>query len=336
MAALRYLASLLIIVHFGLLSGCASNSGSDSTDTNSNSNSTPTADPSINLIINNLASECLTSGNTSLEIFVTAIDENDELINSLNLDNFQISINSTAISEGIDFSLVQDILPEPVSVAILMDYSTSITNDPDTQTAMEDAVIRFIDLMQSDDQAEILKFNNGIRTILPFTNDKTALRAAATDMTGVDPGSTYLFDSLYYSIADAGEQEGRKAVVAVTDGEELHEPDLPGDGYTIQNVIALAQEKSVPLFLIGMSSAVDEEVLQQMADQTGGYFYLAATNEELQDIYSNISDLLNEGQYRMELEIVPTAQPNGNLTVSVTYDGLQDNVESTFSYAVCP
>ncbi len=332
---LRYLASLLILLYLGPLGGCASNSGSDSTEPNPNP--TPGPEPSIDLVINNISSDCLPSGNTALEIFVSAIDENGGLVNDLSLSNFQISINSAGIpSQEIDFSLVQDVLPEPVSVAILMDYSTSITEDPQTQTAMENAVIGFIDLMMPDDQAEILKFNNGIRTIQPFTSDKAVLREAATDMEGVDPGSTYLFDSLYHSIEDAAAQIGRKAVVAITDGEELHEPNRPGEGYTMQAVIALARNNRVPLFLIGLSSEVDEEVLQQMADQTGGHFYQAASSAELRDIYSNVSNLLNEGQYRMALEVVPTAQPNGNLSVAVSYNGLNDNVGSTFPYAVCP
>ncbi len=337
-----YLATLLVLILFGALGGCASSGGSgDSGDSATDQNTLPNTDqstdsnevtPSIDLVINNLETACLPSGTISMALMVSAVDENGDLIDTLDLSDFEIEVNDSRIdTESISFYYVQEEIPEPVSVAILMDYSTSITNVPETQTAMEEAVIDFIELMDADDQAEILKFNNGIQYVQPFTSDQAVLIEAATDMEGVDPGSTYLYDSLYDSIEDAAAQTGRKAVVAITDGEELHEPGLDGDGLTMDDVIQLAQNANIPLFLIGLGSNVDEAVLQEMADETGGYFYQAAANEDLQDIYSNISGLLNEGQYYFEFTAVSNGQATGDLTISVDYNDLSDSVSTTFS-----
>lgn len=324
----------LILFFLGVLSACARNIGSENGDINPVSDSE--TEPLIDVVINKIDATCLSAGAINILLYASAINENGELIDSLTLPNFQITLNSIEIpSQNIYFSLIKNILLEHVSIAILMDYSTSITESPETRTAMENAVVSFINLMQPDDQAEILKFNNCIRYVQPFTNDKSAL-IAAVENGGVEPGSTYLYDSLYYSLEDTAEQEGRKAVVALTDGEELHEPGLPGDGRTMQDVVSLARKSNISLFLIGLGQEVDEDILQQMADQTGGHFYQAAAINELESIYSSISDLIGKGQYLFEFESPWSAQSSGNLAIMVTYGDLTDDSSSTFVYPVCP
>ena len=311
------------------LSSCASNSGPN--DPNPDPPQPP-PDHSISILINQVGTECLSPDVTEISAYVSVIDELGDRIENLDLVNFQISENSNTVApENVSFIHEED-FPDPISVVIIMDYSDSI--DSTRQEDMENAVIQFIDLMQPDDQAEIIKFNTGIQLLQPFTSDKSVLRAAVYEE--VRPGATYLYDTLYTGIEDVMIQSGRRAVIAITDGRESHTVDFPGDGRDQHDVIDLAKENNVPLFLIGLGNEINISVLNTMAEETSGHYYQAATSNELEDIYTSIADLLNVGQYLFVFEAPSNGGNTGTLSISVTNDDLTDSASTTFTYAACP
>ena len=328
------LVVLFLIIPIFLFSGCASNSG-PSDDNNNNLNPQPDPlpppAPSISIFINQVETECSFPDGNEVSAYVSVVDELGDPIDTLELTNFKISENSTPLSPGdILFSHIEDAISEPISVVIIMDYSNSIIRDPERQAAMENAVKRFIDLMKPNDQAEIIKFNTGIRYIQPFTSDKSVLDEE------VEFGATYLYDTLYSGIEDIVLQSGRKAVVAITDGGESHVDDYIGDGRDQRAVIELAQNNSIPLFLIGLGPEIEVEALETMAEETSGHYYQAATNNDLHDIYANISALLNVGKYLFRFDTLPGSESNGTLSISVTNGSLSDSSSVTFAYTACP
>lgn len=327
---------LFLIIPIILFSGCASNSGSsDNNNNNPDPDTLPPPPPSISIFINQVETECIAPDSNKISAYVSVVDELGAPIDTLELTNFQIAENSTAIAPGnISFSHIQNAVSNPISVVIIMDYSSSVSRDPVRQTAMEDAVKRFIDLMQPNDQAEIIKFNTGIKYIQPFTSDKAVLEAAVDEE--VDSGATYLYDTLYSGVEDIIPQSGRKAVIAITDGGEAHNENFPGDGRNQQAVIELAQNSEIPLFLIGLGSEIDVNVLETMAEETSGHYYQAATNNELEDIYSSIADLLNVGRYLFTFNTLLGSESNGTLSISVTNGNLEDSADVTFAYTACP
>jgi VWFA-related protein len=330
------LVVLFLIIPIFLLGGCASNSGpSDNNNPDPQPEPLPPPAPSISIFINQVATECIAPDGNEISAYVSVVDELGDPIDTLELTNFQITENSTPLTPGdISFSHIEDAISAPISFVIIMDYSNSVSSDPEREVAMEDAVKRFIDLMQANDQAEIIKFNTGIRYIQPFTSDKSVL-AAAVDQE-VDLGATYLYDTLYSGIEDVILQSGRKAVIAITDGREDHTDNFPGDGRNQQAVIGLAQNNNIPLFLIGLGPEIEVDALETMAEETSGHYYQAATNDDLQDIYSNIADLLNVGKYLFRFDTLPGSESNGTLSITVTNGNLTDKARATFTYAACP
>lgn len=329
-----------IALSLGIFGSCI---GGDAYETSVSNNPTdppprlPAMEPNVKLFIDQAKTDCLTTGLTEIKAYISVINENGHLIDLLDLSNFQITQDSHVIApQKIHFTPAQAFLPDPVSVAVIMDYSTSITDFPETRMAMEDAVVGFIDRMQPDDQAEIIKFNSGIKYLIPFTTDKSLLEAGATNLEGSEGGHTYLYDTLYTGIEDAAVQNGRKAVIAVTDGIERHEEGFPGDGRNKQDVIALARTNAIPLFIIGLGPDINSKDLQTMSEETSGHFYQAATGDELGDIYANISELLNQGQYLMVFESPPNGKSTGALAISVVYNGLLDIADAAFPLAICP
>jgi VWFA-related protein len=332
------LVVLFLIIPIFLVSGCASNSGPPEQNNNNpdpQPDPLPPPDPSISIFINQVETECIAPDGNEISAYVSVVDELGNPIDTLELINFQVTENLTPLAAGdISFAHIEDAISDPISFVIIMDYSNSITRDPERQAAMEDAVKRFIDLMQPNDQAEIIKFNSGIRYIQPFTSDKSVLEAAVDEE--VDLGATYLYDTLYSGIEDVGLQSGRKAVIAITDGREEHTSNFPGDGRDQQAVIELAQNNNIPLFLIGLGPEIEVEVLGTMAEDTSGHYYQAATNNDLQDIYTNIAALLNVGRYLFRFDTLPGSESSGNLSITVTNENLEDSASATFAYTACP
>ena len=332
------LVVLFLIIPIFLLSGCASNNGPSD---NNNNNPDPQPDPlpppapSINIFINQVETECIPPNGNEISAYVSVVDESGDPIDTLELTNFQISENATPLAPGdISFSHIEDAISTPISFVIIMDYSNSVIRDPERQAAMEDAVKRFIDLMRANDQAEIIKFNTGIKYTQPFTSNKSVLAAAVDEE--VTFGATYLYDTLYSGIEDVMLQSGRKAVIAITDGGESHTDNFDGDGRDQQAVIELARNNKVPLFLIGLGPEIEVDALTTMAEETSGHYYQAATNDDLKDIYSNIVDLLNVGKYLFRFDTLPGSESSGTLSITVTNESLRDNTSATFAYTACP
>jgi len=325
-----------------LFNGCTNDNGSiDKTNSQgqvSAANLLSQIDSSLNIYIDQTGNDCLPLKNSEATAYVSTINKKGDPVQFLNSSNFQISMDGNSVAPGdIHFAPIDNLILDPISIAIIMDYSTSITDFPEIQAAMEAAVIGFINLMQPKDQAEIIKFNTGIKYLQPFTNDKSLLTIAVAYLEGVTGGYTYLYDTLYTALEDTAIQKtGRKAVIAITDGTERHVESVPGDGREKKDIIALAQAKEIPIFIIGLGPNTDVEELAEITEETSGYFYQTATIDQLKDIYINISNLLNFGQSLFLFETTPNGRAHSELTRLATINGLSYCVDTTISYTICP
>ncbi len=325
------LTALIVFAFLSIMGGCADSGGSGGSSSNQDSDSDTS---SIDIVINELVVDT-SSGDLDVTLLVSAVDENGDLIEDLDLSDFTIYINGSEIDaanltlEYIDEQERE--IPDPVSVAILMDYSTSITDDATVKDDMEAAVIWFIGQKRSTDEAAILKFNSGIKYQGAFTTDTATLEDEVLNET-VTGGSTYLYDALYTSIEAVALRANRPAVVAVTDGANLYEsgvdPTLHKDE---DDVVSLAQDNGVPLFLVGLGNDIDEEVLDELATDSGGNFYSASASSELEGIYGSISELLTVGQYEMVITTTYSGESTGRLQISVDYNGITDSLNTTFA-----
>ena len=58
-----------------------------------------------------------------------------------------------------------------------------------------------------------------------------------------------------------------------------------------------ANTQGVPVFAVGLGQNLKPDILRQMADDTGGYFYESKTSDNLRTIYQQLSDVLFEDSY---------------------------------------
>jgi len=237
--------------------------------------------------------------------------------------------------DGVDVPLQGSSVTRPpaedpdqhVSVVFVMDYTPSVLDA--ARPALEAAVNEFIDNMRVGDMAAIIKFNNdtGASVIIPFTgiddggpNDDALHAAVISDYPG--RGSNILDAAILGVSQFTGVTlpDGPKAVILVTDGLDTSSTSKLAD------VIESANTESIPLFTIGVGTpgAEGEDVLENLAFDTGGQYFPAPTEQDISDAYASVSTLIST-EYLITI-------PNTSITdcaeheLEVTVNGETDDV----------
>ncbi len=179
----------------------------------------------------------------------------------------------------------------PMSVVLVLDYSSS--TQPYT-ASIETAAGLFVDDMGVADEGELIKFSGSIYQIRTYTTDKASLKAGIGEpFPGVRYG-TKLYDALIQSIDHTALRSNiRRAVIGISDGNDA------SSTATIDQVIAEANAKGVPIFMIGIGQ-VNSVNLQRLAEDTGGqYFPYDPATSDLNLIWQTISAVLSD-QYLIQ------------------------------------
>ena len=282
------------------------------------------APPSINVSINQVQLDCATPGETDVTAFVTVNDQNGDPVTDINQVTFTLTENQGSPPFTVDFAP-----PIPLSAAIALDYSGSIFNSG-VVTEIENAAINFINQLSPVDEGEIIKFADTVEVIASFTNDKDFLIAAV--LQDFFPGSfTELYDAIIKAIEDTAAQpeDHRKAVLVITDGENISNGTT-----TIDDVIDAANNNDIPIFTIGVGSALDVDLLSRLADETGGIFYQSTDIRTIEEIYQQIADTLIINQFVFEYRSLLGLGQSATLTIEADYNGLIDS--DTRQYTTCP
>jgi VWFA-related protein len=189
---------------------------------------------------------------------------------------------------------------EPVTTVLVLDRSGSMlqrANDTDKVSkiaSLREAANRFVDVMARRPNARttLLSFSDRVDRPLPFSRDEKALKAL---IRGLKPGGeTSLYDATWEGVETlvSVRPEGRKAVVALTDGKDV------SSRRSDRAVIERAREAGVPLHMLGLGRAreINEAVMRRMARETGGSYHHATSRAKLFEIFEQLSiDLHDEG-----------------------------------------
>ncbi|MCR6720525.1 MAG: VWA domain-containing protein [Chitinophagaceae bacterium] len=208
----------------------------------------------------------------------------------------------------------QQILGEGIDIVLCMDVSGSMNSSDIRPSRMEAAKQMAIDFVQGRpvDRIGLVIFSGESFTQCPITTDRTTLiqqiqslesRRYLKDGTVIGEGLATAVDRLSRSSAVS------KVIILITDGKE----DAP-DTRLIDPLTALeiAKSQRVKVYTIGMGAQpstvsentgnteprraaafdfLDEQLLQNMADETGGKYFRARDKEGLQQIYNQIDKL---------------------------------------------
>lgn len=106
-------------------------------------------------------------------------------------------------------------------------------------------------------------------------------------------GGTALFDAIGDSLDRLRQVEGRRVVVAVTDGRDENDAGTkPGSARTFKDVVKAAASVDATVFGIGIGHNVDKQSLTTLASDTGGEAYFPEDVSQLEAEYRRIVENL--------------------------------------------
>ena len=192
----------------------------------------------------------------------------------------------------------QEVARERATVVVAMDTSTSMLADdvaPDRFTAAKAAATSFVRGLPESFDVALVSFHGTASLRVAPTRDKDVVTRA---IAGLElSGGTALGDAVLTSLGalSTPEADAVGAVVLLADGGSTAGSPLP-------DALQRAADAGVPVSTIAYGTSegvvvadgrrfevpVDEPVLAEVAEATGGQAYTAATASELDEVYAGI------------------------------------------------
>ena len=218
-----------------------------------------------------------------VKAYVSLLDANGRPIHGQAKEQVKLTENGHAI--GIDSmqSAGARGLRDPLSLAIVLDRSESMTGEKIARA--KESVLRFISLMEPGDSAALIAFSDQVDTLEQLTGSQDILRKAVAT---IQPsGHTALFDAIARGVESVRGISGRRAVIVLTDG-------IANRGaLDIGQAIESATKAYVSVSVIGLGKDVRTERLERIAKETGGAYFYTPLADGLADIYSAISNRIH-------------------------------------------
>ncbi len=179
------------------------------------------------------------------------------------------------------------------SADLVLDQSRSI-GDTDPYNLRLDATKIFCSNLGASDYVLLTAFAsdgylpNEVTHYGNFTNDGTSYFNIIEDLKYKIYGGTPLYKATHAAILQTYNYgpTSNKAVIVFTDGEDN------GKGYTINDLITLAQSKHVKIFTVGLSQGTNNAVLSNLAHYTGGAFLQAYNAPQLVSAFGTLGKIL--------------------------------------------
>jgi tight adherence protein C len=197
----------------------------------------------------------------------------------------------------------------PASVIMAIDTSGSM-NEQDRLPQARAAARAFLAQMRPRDQVGLITFGSDVTVRQAPTSDRQLLLRA---INGLAPaGDTRLYDALVRGAGQAGSASGgTRAVVVLTDGQDTQSSS------DVDQAIRAATRLSIPIYTIGLGAEVQGDVLQRIAQETGGRYYHAPRPEDLERVFRLVSRQLSS-QYDLFWQSRAQGQPGREVPIQVS------------------
>ena len=221
-----------------------------------------------------------------VSVFVTVTDAHGGPVSSLQKENFLLKEDGKEQKIAI-FSRESAL---PLSIVLAIDTSLSTKKDLPLEQAAAHKFAHTI--LRPQDGLAVYKFSEEVTQVVPFTSDLNKIDAGIDRLR--NGSATALYDVVFLGSQALGARQGRKVIVAVTDGgDTLSQVDY-------KQALRAAQESeaivySIIIVPIEASAGRDtggEHALIQMAEDTGGKYYYASSLPQLDEAFRKISDEL--------------------------------------------
>jgi Ca-activated chloride channel family protein len=212
---------------------------------------------------------------------------------------------------------------DDATVVLTMDSSASMTATdvaPTRLDAAKSAASSFLDKLPERFRVGLVSFSSSVQVLEEPTDDREAVRAGIDSLEG-DVG-TALGDAIVTSVGLAPDPEEQKKL---SGGKPLFAVLLLSDGANTTgseplNVLDQAKQAGVPVYTIALGTDTgtvditndlgqtetlavppDRETLRRVAEETGGRFFEAPTEADLQAVYDQIGSQVSYKDEKREL-----------------------------------
>jgi Ca-activated chloride channel family protein len=260
-------------------------------------------------------------------VVTTVTDAQGRLVPMLEREEFTILDNG----KPQDITFFQNEV-QPFTVVVMLDYSASMTANLDRlKLAAEQFILRLL----PQDRGQVGSFSDKIQFSGTFTNDRDDLIFALRDLQFGNP--TRLYDAINESMAMLRGVDGRRVVLAFTDGDDTASRVGMGD------VLDRARDEEMMIYAIGLESEYfngqrmvrtrPDRGLRRLAEETGGGYFELKRTDDLAPTFTRVAQELHS-QYTLGFTPATLDGKEHKLVVRMKQPGM--TVRARRSYIASP
>jgi len=225
-----------------------------------------------------------------VNVLCSVFDKNtNSFVTNLTRDDFAV-YGDNQKQEIKNFSRESNL---PLTIAMLIDTSQSVA--PKLKFEQDAAISFFDSILRENDRAMLVEFDSGVTLLQDFTGDSNKMAKEIRKLRAA--GGTALYDAIYATCDEKLIREiGRKAIIILSDGEDessklsLHqamEMALRAES----TIFGISVSKG-GFFGVGGSTKEGDNVLRDMAQETGGRVFFPFKIDDLDDSFRQINQEL--------------------------------------------
>ena len=199
------------------------------------------------------------------EIVESVVDGEWVVVNDTRttVDQYEVEYDST--SESLN------------SICFVVDTSGSMGGNPINDA--KEALDQFLSDLTGGAELALVQFESSARTLVDLTTSINTMKDAVDGLSG--NGGTDITAGIREGTAALDSANGVRTMIVMTDGQS--DVDL--------NVVQAAVDQGITIFTIGFGS-VNDELLQTIADMSGGQYLRADSSTELMNVYSSLRGII--------------------------------------------
>jgi Mg-chelatase subunit ChlD len=192
-------------------------------------------------------------------------------------------------------SLIKDVI-------LVLDNSGSMKkNDPGFLASK--AVHEFLSSLDDDSRVAVIIFDQSVRVVVPLTQVSEESRPAILssieklDYKGLYTDSPAAIEKAIYELKNSGRENAKKLIVFMTDGivdTGNVNRDVEKSRWLQQDLAAGAADAGIQIFSIAFTDEADFQLIQALAQRTGGEYYRALQPEDLQNVFTQVHTIINK------------------------------------------
>lgn len=226
--------------------------------------------------------------------------ENDPSFVETDVHLVRVPVYVELANENLDFR-IQDLIVEeagtpqdvayhygadsPLHLTVVLDLSGSMDR---RLLLLRSGMLTLLDSLRPGDGVEVIGFNHTVFQISPFETDLSLVRQRLNRLEA--DGYTNLYGAVWSGLKVVGKSKQRRALVLFTDGHHELEGTKDYYGADLETCLALAQEKGVPIYAMGLGNAVEHDVLEALGTESGGATFLLTNKASVEKAFQTIGD----------------------------------------------